>query len=102
MLKMKRLLPLLFLIGFFTNVRAQDPSLKDTMKQSDVNVVPVCKQIIGYYPSWQMYKRGGLVVPATLNYDKYTILKYSTHSFFFKVVFQSIFCVTIHIVEFYT
>ncbi len=74
---MKRLLPILFLIGIFTNLRSQDLSLKDTLKQTDVDVAPVCKQIIGYYPSWQMYKRGGLVVPATLNYEKYTILNYS-------------------------
>jgi GH18 family chitinase len=77
MLKMKRLLPVLFLIGVFTNVMAQDPTLKDTLRQTGVEVVPVCKQIIGYYPSWQMYKRGGLVVPATIDYEKYTILNYS-------------------------
>ncbi len=75
---MKRLLPLLFLIGFVTSkVMAQEPILKDTLKDTDVIVVPICKQIIGYYPSWQMYKRSGLVVPATVNYEKYTILNYS-------------------------
>src|SRR6478609_1095807 len=36
-----------------------------------------CKQIIGYYPSWQMYKRGGLVKPENVDYSKYTILMYS-------------------------
>ncbi|MFN3405039.1 MAG: glycoside hydrolase family 18 protein [Cytophagaceae bacterium] len=47
----------------------------DTLK--DVTVVSKCRQIIGYYPSWQMYKRGGLVTPMTFRYDKYTILNYS-------------------------
>ena len=75
---MKRLLPLLFLIGFITSkVMAQEPILKDTLRDTDVIVAPLCKQIIGYYPSWQMYKRSGLVVPATLDYEKYTILNYS-------------------------
>jgi chitinase len=74
---MKRFLPVLFLLGIFTKALAQEPSLKDTMKHEDVNIAPICKQIIGYYPSWQMYKRGGLVVPATLDYEKYTILNYS-------------------------
>lgn len=75
---MKRLLPVLFLIGFLaTSAFAQDPTLKDTVKHTDVDVAPICKQIIGYYPSWQMYKRGGLVVPATVDYEKYTILNYS-------------------------
>ena len=74
---MKRLLSALFLIGFYISAMAQDPSLKDTLRHQEVNVVQACKQIIGYYPSWQMYKRGGLVVPATINYEKYTILNYS-------------------------
>ncbi len=36
-----------------------------------------CKEIIGYYPSWQMYKRSGAVVPEVLDYSRYTILNYS-------------------------
>ena len=36
-----------------------------------------CKQIIGYYPSWQMYKRGGAVLPEILDYSRYTIINYS-------------------------
>lgn len=38
------------------------------------------KQIIGYYPNWQWYKRAGLVNPKTIDYSKYTIINYS----FFK------------------
>ena len=36
-----------------------------------------CKQIIGYYPSWQMYKRNGAVVPEFIDYSRYSILNYS-------------------------
>lgn len=36
-----------------------------------------CRNIIGYYPSWQMYKRGGLIKPENVDYSKYTILMYS-------------------------
>lgn len=36
-----------------------------------------CKEIIGYYPSWQMYKRSGAVVPEVIDYSRYTILNYS-------------------------
>ncbi len=37
------------------------------------------KQIIGYYPSWQMYKRAGIMRPAkdNIDYTRYTILNYS-------------------------
>ncbi len=35
------------------------------------------KEIIGYFPSWQMYKRNGCVVPEVLDYSKYSILNYS-------------------------
>src|SRR6186713_507261 len=77
MLKMKRLLPVLFLVGFISEVMAQEPTLKDTMRHKEIDIVPICKQIIGYYPSWQQYKRGGLVMPNTIDYEKYTILNYS-------------------------
>ncbi len=39
-----------------------------------------CKEVIGYYPGWQWYDRNKLVRPATIKYDKYTILNYA----FFK------------------
>jgi len=42
-----------------------------------VTVRPDCKNIIGYYPSWQQYKRNGLMVPENLDYSKYTIMNYS-------------------------
>lgn len=38
---------------------------------------PNCKEIIGYYASWQMYKRSGAVIPEALDYSRYTILNYS-------------------------
>jgi chitinase len=36
-----------------------------------------CKQIIGYFPSWQWYDRNKLVNPQTIDYSKYTIINYS-------------------------
>lgn len=38
------------------------------------------KQVIGYYPNWQWYKRSSLVNPKSIDYQKYTIINYS----FFK------------------
>jgi len=38
------------------------------------------KEIIAYFPSWQMYKRNGCVVPEVLDYSRYTILNYSFYS----------------------
>lgn len=35
------------------------------------------KEIIGYYPNWQLYKRGRLCKPENVDYSKYTILNYS-------------------------
>ena len=42
------------------------------------------KEIIGYYPAWQWYDRGGLVNPQTIPYSKYSIINYS----FFKPNFD--------------
>jgi chitinase len=39
-----------------------------------------CKEIIGYYPSWQWYDRNKLVQPSTIQYSKYSIINYA----FFK------------------
>ncbi len=74
---MKKLLPLLFLLSFISELFAQESILKDTLKHDEIDIAPICKQIIGYYPSWQQYKRGGLVMPNTIDYEKYTILNYS-------------------------
>ena len=35
-----------------------------------------CKEVVGYYPNWQWYDRNKLVKPATINYEKYSILNY--------------------------
>jgi GH18 family chitinase len=39
-----------------------------------------CREVIGYYPGWQWYDRNKLVRPATIKYEKYTIINYA----FFK------------------
>ncbi len=36
-----------------------------------------CKEVVGYYPSWQWYDRNKLVRPATIDYSKYTIINYA-------------------------
>ena len=36
-----------------------------------------CKEIVGYYPSWQWYDRDKLVNPQTIDYSKYSILNYA-------------------------
>jgi chitinase len=54
---------LLFQIGFTPNAQSQE--------------APKSKEIIGYYPSWQWYKRAQLISPANLDYSRYTILNYS-------------------------
>lgn len=51
------------LFSFFFNSKAQN-----------------CKEIVGYYPNWQWYDRGGLVKPSTIDYSKYTVINYA----FFK------------------
>lgn len=52
---------------------------KKLQKLDEVEIVEAakCRQIIGYYPSWQMYKRGGLMTPDNLDYSRYTILNYA-------------------------
>lgn len=36
-----------------------------------------CKEVVGYYPSWQWYDRAQLVRPATIDYSKYTVINYA-------------------------
>jgi chitinase len=36
-----------------------------------------CKEIIGYYPSWQWYDRNKLVQPSSIQYSKYSIINYA-------------------------
>ena len=50
---------------------------------NDIKAQPP-REIIGYYPSWQWYDRGGLVNPQTIPYSKYSIINYS----FFKPNFD--------------
>ena len=50
---------------------------------TDIKAQPP-REIIGYYPAWQWYDRGGLVNPQTIPYSKYSIINYS----FFKPNFD--------------
>ncbi len=36
-----------------------------------------CKEVIGYYPSWQWYDRAKLVSPTSIDYSKYSIINYA-------------------------
>jgi GH18 family chitinase len=36
-----------------------------------------CKEVVGYYPTWRWYERGGLVRPTTIHYQKYSTIVYS-------------------------
>ena len=49
------------LLLFITSVFAQTP----------------CRDVIGYYPSWQWYDRGNLVNPQSIDYENYTIINYA-------------------------
>lgn len=60
---MRSKLLVFLLLPFFFNTYAQN-----------------CKEIVGYYPNWQWYDRGGLVKPSTIDYSKYTVINYA----FFK------------------
>ncbi len=35
------------------------------------------KEIVGYYPNWQQYKRGGMFHQSNLDFSKYTIIEYA-------------------------
>ena len=35
-----------------------------------------CKEVVGYYPNWQLYDRNKLVEPQSIDYSKYTIINY--------------------------
>lgn len=42
-----------------------------------ISAQQLCKQSIGYYPSWQWYDRAKLVNPETIDYSKYSIINYA-------------------------
>ncbi|MCU0428798.1 MAG: glycoside hydrolase family 18 protein [Cytophagaceae bacterium] len=74
----KQLYVIVFILFGWVGFAQNTPETKrDTLKLKEFKLNPTCRQIIGYYPSWQMYKRNGLVSPANLDYSKYTILNYS-------------------------
>jgi chitinase len=78
----KNVLNILFVLalaifGSVSQVLAQPGDLKDTTYLESPDITPTCRQIIGYYPSWQWYDRGGLMHPERLDYTRYTILQYA-------------------------
>lgn len=50
---------------------------RDTLSVTSPDITPTCRQIIGYYPSWQWYDRGQLLAPENIDYTRYTVLNYS-------------------------
>ncbi|MEY3416895.1 MAG: hypothetical protein RL060_1006 [Bacteroidota bacterium] len=46
----------------------------------ELTIRPNYKNIIGYYTTWEWYKRSGLTAPLQMDFSKYTIINYS----FFK------------------
>lgn len=36
-----------------------------------------CREVVGYYPSWQWYDRNKVVKPSTIDYTQYTIIQYA-------------------------
>jgi GH18 family chitinase len=36
-----------------------------------------CREVVGYYPSWQWYDRNKLVKPQSIDYSQYTIIQYA-------------------------
>ena len=43
----------------------------------DISAQQKCKEIIGYYPAWQQYKRNGLFHQNNIDFSKYTIINYA-------------------------
>ncbi len=70
-----KLLLVVLMLGAFSS-HAQKKKKGDA-QLGGVSVKSNCKIIIGYYPSWQQYKRNGLMSPDNVDYSKYTILNYS-------------------------
>lgn len=62
----RKLLGALALIICFTSVFAQEAPGKRHKKE-----------IVGYYPNWQQYKRGGMFHQNNLDFSKYTLIEYA-------------------------
>lgn len=48
-----------------------------SIQSSRLSAQNYCKEVIGYYPSWQWYDRSKLVNPESIAYSKYTIINYA-------------------------
>lgn len=57
-----------------------EKQMQDTQVVESIEVKPIQRQIIGYYPNWRLYNRQGMVKPVNIDFSKYTIINYS----FFK------------------
>lgn len=56
---------------------SNEKDLEELQSIEGPEILPTCRQIIGYYCSWQWYDRGGLLAPQNVDYSRYTILNYS-------------------------
>ncbi len=73
-----RLSTLFIVLMTITQMMAQQPQEKERNYQlQGVTIRPECKQIIGYYPSWEQYKRNGVFVPDNVNFKNYTVINYA-------------------------
>ncbi|MFI5151124.1 MAG: glycosyl hydrolase family 18 protein [Bacteroidia bacterium] len=41
-----------------------------------LTIAQPCKEVVGYYPNWQWYKRNHLVQPSSIAYTKYSVINY--------------------------
>jgi GH18 family chitinase len=78
---MKKLLATatLFMLLVYSHVMLAQVIEKEHVTE-ELTIRPNYKNIIGYYTSWEWYKRSGLTSPLQMDFSKYTIINYS----FFK------------------
>jgi len=75
---MKKSLKLfLFAVIGALSISAQAQVIDKEKVTQEMIVKPKFKQIIGYFTSWEWYKRAGLAQPANFDFSKYTIINYS-------------------------
>lgn len=73
---MKNKLTTLLLLLLFTFAAKAQIIEKEHVNQ-ELTIRPNYKNIVGYYTSWEWYKRAGLTAPGNMDFSKYTIINYS-------------------------
>ncbi|MFQ3575052.1 MAG: glycoside hydrolase family 18 protein [Cytophagales bacterium] len=69
-----------YILSFVASLSLMEGVAQEGIKSGElqaVNIKSECKHIIGYYPSWEQYKRNGVFATDNVKYKLYTVINYA-------------------------